>query len=237
VTDPRSRLRHLDDERFGAFVGDLADAVWGGRWRVSVSPPSPGGGVDVHLVREDDRMLANVRQYSAGEPVPAPAVRDLVAMRGGDGPSAVLLATTSGFSEAAQIDAAAAGVELIDGDGLCRLARTAGVPVPEPSGSPDFERALAAATAHWPPPLRRRAREVVEDLDDLAPFDREVIRGEVRAIRFRADGVSATARFGAEGLVVAVDGEAVARLTAGTDRAAAGARRAVRDAVREASGG
>lgn len=220
----RNRFVGLSEADVYEFVRDLAEARWGTEWTVDVSPPSPGGGIDVTLDREGARRLVHVRQYPATSEVGALDVEEVARLRERRPVEAVAFATTSAFSPAAREAARDRNVSLVGPADLLDWADEAGVvlPDPDPSAAPPSAADLAERyVAYWPEALRERAREVVVALDRLADFAYETHRGDASTeLRCRASGEAvALVRFTETSFLVFArlpDGEyePVVRLTA-----------------------
>ncbi len=224
----RDRFVGLSEADVYGFVRALADARWGSEWAVDVSPPSPSGGIDVTLDREGTRRLVHVRQYPTTAEVGAADVEEVARLREQRPVEAVAFATTSTFSPAARETARDRNVSLVGPADLLDWADGAGVdlPDPDPEATPPAATDLAERhVAHWPDPLRERAREVVVALDRLADFTYGTRRGETNTeLRYRVGGETvALVRFSEGSFLVLArlpdgDFETVVRLTASRER-------------------
>lgn len=224
VSDPAERLAALSEPDLYEFLDGLATARWGGEWTVELSPPSPRGGVDVVLERDDERRLLHVRQHPPSSAVGAPDVREVAALRDPRNLDAVALATTSAFSEAAREAARERSVRLVGPGELLGWAEAAGVaPPPAEPDPPAADQIAERYAGYWPESLRDRVGGVMAALDDLAAFDYEVHHADASTeLRCRIDErVPVRVRFAETSFLVSVgeagDYETVVRLTARRD--------------------
>lgn len=185
MNDAQRALRGLSDERFAAFVAEVVAGVWPDS-AAEVSPPSPDGGVDVTLRRDDGaEQFLHVRRYPASSRVGATPVRDAADLAERRNYGAVTVATTSEFGESAREMASERGVELLDGADLVRMAVEAGVELPTDASNTRSEaeveetsRLVGTWASYWPEELVDRARGVVDSIDAIASFDRRVVRSD-----------------------------------------------------------
>lgn len=177
TTEGTNALATLGEERFASFVDRFASAVWAD-WEVERSPQSPDGGLDLVLTDDGTVRLVHIRQYPPSNPVSAPAVRDLAALREEYPYDEVLLVATGDFTAAARTAAAETRVELWDGETFVQRARDAGVDLPSPPTDEfDLGRFVTNRTAYWPDALAERAAEVTFAIDALGSFEYRIARG------------------------------------------------------------
>lgn len=108
---------------FESFCADMFRALG---WRARPTPPSRDGGYDIVMVRSDGTTyIVECKCYSPRHHVGRPVIQKLHGANAVARARGMMVVTTSAFSQDAIAYAKSAGVELVDGDGLVELCRSA----------------------------------------------------------------------------------------------------------------
>lgn len=173
VVDPTD-LRDLPPGRFGALVAAVAEREWDGE--VDVSPPSPGGAVDVVFRDCDEERLLHASQ---GAQIDADAVGVVAALASERAFDAVAIVTTGTPTREARVAAGDAGIDLVDGEAFASLVADADVEL-SPDDRPPVGTVVAQLAGRWPERLGDVAVELAATVDGATEFDRELTRGSGR---------------------------------------------------------
>ena len=103
VGDDPLFLTRLTPRAFEDFVGKLFLTTG---YEVELTKPTKDGGYDVVALKKerdgDHKLLIEVKRYARNRPVGVSLVRQLLGLHADDGPTRVVLATTSSFTKAAR---------------------------------------------------------------------------------------------------------------------------------------
>lgn len=205
-SDCPERVRNLDSEAFQSVLRSLVAARWDvDDAEIDVSPPSPDHGTDVVIA--DHATLVHGRRYARGA-ISANQLRELALLRDRRTLNALVVVTTTGFTEDALDLAAEANIECIDGHRLCRLLESYDVAVPEGRDRTDLSSTVAELAVYWPESLQETAQEVAACIDDLGQFEYGLDRGDystdLDVIPVDADRPTLKLRFSTAGLLLYV---------------------------------
>lgn len=114
----RSRLTEMDPHRFEEFVAD----IWALRgWNTELTTDSGDEGIDIDATRHrpfTERQLIQVKRYQDGNRVGSQAVQQYASLQLRQGVDAVVIVTTSDFTDEARSVADDLNVKLVTGSDL-----------------------------------------------------------------------------------------------------------------------
>lgn len=120
-------LRSIDEFEFERFVADLWRAMG---WAAAATQGSTDRGVDVVATRDEPfprKHVIQAKRYAGDNLVGSPAIQQYASLgRQEDGVDAVVVVTTSGYTQQARQVAADLNVKLVDGDDLVGILRNGG---------------------------------------------------------------------------------------------------------------
>ena len=115
-SDLLRQLQQMDEYEFEELVGDVWEAQG---WDTTVTSGSSDRGIDVIAEKDDlvrTKMLIQAKRYDAGNKVGSPEIQQYDSLRRQEhNVDAVVVVTTSSFSQQAQVMANKLNVKLIDG--------------------------------------------------------------------------------------------------------------------------
>lgn len=117
-----SQLRQMDEYEFEHLIAD----VWDERgWEATVTSGSNDRGIDVIAQKSSpfsQKHLIQAKRHSAGNKIGSPDIQQYSSLRHQEsGVDAIIVVTTSSFSNQAQKTADDLNVKLINGDNLCDI--------------------------------------------------------------------------------------------------------------------